>query len=82
MKKLFNYGKYAFGTSVSSTVFSSIDQMMLGSYLSAAAAGIYNIAVRVTNLVEIPTNAIAAIVFPQSAKRVGDQGAFCCKISL
>jgi O-antigen/teichoic acid export membrane protein len=74
MKTLFNYGKYAFGTSISSTVFSSIDQMMLGSYLSAAAAGTYNIAVRVTNLVEIPTNAIAAIVFPQSAKRVGDQG--------
>lgn len=74
MKNLFNYGKYAFGTSVSSTVFSSIDQMMLGSYLSAAAAGVYNIAVRVTNLVEIPTNAIAAIVFPQSAKRVGNEG--------
>lgn len=74
MKKLFNYGKYAFGTSVSSTIFSSIDQMMLGSYLSTAAAGVYNIAMRVTNLVEIPTNAIAAIVFPQSAKRVGDEG--------
>ena len=74
MKKLFDYGKYAFGTSVSSTIFSSIDQMMLGSYLSAAAAGIYNIAVRITNLVEIPTGAIAAIVFPQSAKRVGNEG--------
>lgn len=74
MNKLFNYGKYAFGTSVSSTIFSSIDQIMLGSYLSAAAAGIYNIAVRVTNLVEIPTGAIAAIVFPQSAKRVGNEG--------
>ena len=74
MKKLFDYGKYSFGTSVSSTIFSSIDQMMLGSYLSAAAAGVYNIAVRVTNLVEIPTGAIAAIVFPQSAKRVGNEG--------
>ncbi len=74
MKKLFNYGKFAFGTSVSSTIFSSIDQMMLGSYLSAAAAGIYNIAVRITNLVDVPTGAIAAIVFPQSAKRVGNEG--------
>jgi lipopolysaccharide exporter len=74
MKKLFNYGKYVFGTAVSSTIFGSIDQMMLGSLMSTAAAGAYNIAVRITNLVEIPTGAIASIVFPQSAKRIGSAG--------
>jgi lipopolysaccharide exporter len=74
MKKLFAYGKYAFGTAISSTIFGSIDQIMLGSLMSTVAAGAYNIAMRVTNLVEIPTGAIAAIVFPQSAKRIGSEG--------
>ncbi len=74
MKKLFAYGKYAFGTSVSSMIFGSIDQMMLGSFLSAAAAGGYNVAMRITNFVEIPTGSVAAIVFPQSAKRIETEG--------
>ena len=74
IKELFNYGKYAFGTSVSVILANSLDTIMLGGMLSAASAGAYNIAVRITNLVEIPTNSIAAIVFPQSAKRMQTEG--------
>ena len=74
IKKLFNYGKYAFGTSISSILSTTIDQMMLGVLLSPAAAGSFNIAVRITNLIEIPTNAVATIVFPQSAKRLEAEG--------
>lgn len=74
MKKLFDYGKYAFGTTISAMLSNSIDQMMLGGMLSAAAAGAYNVAVRITNLVEIPTSSIATIVFPQSAHRSENEG--------
>jgi lipopolysaccharide exporter len=74
IKKLFNYGKYAFGTSVSSILSGTIDQMMLGGLLSTAASGAFNIAVRITNLIDIPTSAVATIVFPQSAKRMESQG--------
>ena len=74
IKKLFNYGKYAFGTSISSILSGTIDQMMLGALLSTAASGAFNIAVRITNLFDIPTNAVAAIVFPQSAKRMETEG--------
>ncbi len=72
--RLFNFGKYAFGTSVSSLLSGTIDQMMLGAMLSPVASGSFNIAVRVTNLIDIPTNAMASIVFPQSAKRVASEG--------
>jgi lipopolysaccharide exporter len=72
--KLFNYGKYAFGTSVSSILSGTIDQMMLGALLSPAASGAFNIAVRITNLIDIPTSAVASIVFPQSAKRMQTEG--------
>ena len=74
IKQLFNYGKYAFGTSVSSILSGTIDQMMLGALLSPAASGAFNIAIRITNLVDIPTNAVAAVVFPQSAKRMETEG--------
>lgn len=74
IRKLFNYGKYAFGTSISSILSSTIDQMMLGAILSPVASGAFNIAVRITNLIDIPTNALAVIVFPQSAKRSETDG--------
>jgi len=74
MLKLFHYGKYAFGTTISAMLSNSIDQMMLGGIMSAASAGAYNVAVRITNLVEIPTSSIATIVFPQSASRMEKQG--------
>lgn len=74
IKKLLNYGKYAFGTSISSILSSTIDQMMLGSLLSPIASGTFNIAVRIMNLVDIPTNALAFILFPQSARRMATEG--------
>lgn len=72
--KLFNYGKYAFGTSVSSILSGTIDQMMLGALLSPMASGAFNVAVRIVNLIDIPTNALAVIVFPQSARRAEAEG--------
>jgi O-antigen/teichoic acid export membrane protein len=74
VKELFNYGKYSFGTSLGAMVFGSIDQWMLGALHSPSAAGAYNIAIRITNLVEVPTGTVARIVFPQSAKRMETEG--------
>lgn len=74
INKLFNYGKYAFGTSVSAILSVTVDQMMLGAILSPISAGAFNVAVRITNLLDIPTNAVAVIVFPQSAKRIATEG--------
>jgi O-antigen/teichoic acid export membrane protein len=74
LKSIFNYGKYAFGTSLSAILFNTVDQMMLGSMINPASAAVYNIAVRILNLIEIPTGAVATIVFPQSSKRVETEG--------
>jgi O-antigen/teichoic acid export membrane protein len=48
--------------------------MMLGAMLSPAATGAFNVAVRIMGLIEIPTNTMAVMVFPQSAKRVATGG--------
>ncbi|WP_025761793.1 flippase [Dyadobacter tibetensis] len=74
LDRLFGYGKYAFGTAVSSLLSGTVDQMMLGAMLSPAASGAFNIAVRITNLIDIPGNAIAVVVFPQSSRRMETEG--------
>ena len=74
IKRIFHYGKYAFGTSVSSQLSGTIDQWMLAGMLSPAASASFNTAVRITNLINVPTDAVATIVFPQSAKRMHLEG--------
>lgn len=74
MVKLFNYGKYAFGTSISSILSGSVDQMMISSIISPDVSGVFNVAVKVVNLIDIPTSAVANIVFPQSAARIQSEG--------
>jgi O-antigen/teichoic acid export membrane protein len=74
VKKLFNYGKYVFGTNISGILTGSINQMMLGAIVSADTAGAFNVAVRITTLTEVPTNALGTVVFPQSAKRFATGG--------
>jgi O-antigen/teichoic acid export membrane protein len=74
VKKLFGYGKFVFGTMISSALSGSINQMMLGTLLSPVAAGSYNVAFRIVSLTDIPTNSLGAIVFPQSARRFALQG--------
>ena len=79
VRNILNYGKYSFGTTLSAMIFSSIDQWMLGYLLMPAAAAAYNIGVRITNIVEVPTGTVAAIVFPQSAKRSATGGTEAAK---
>ena len=72
--KLFGYGKFVFGTYLTTVLSGSVNQMMLGTMISPVASGSYNVAMRILSLTDIPTNALGAIVFPQSAKRFAEQG--------
>lgn len=71
VKRLYDFGKYTFGTNLSSQAIRNTDQWMLGSMVSAEGVAQYNPAIRIANLVEVPTLAIAQIVFPQAAKMSG-----------
>lgn len=74
VKKLFHFGKYSFGTGLTAVLSSSIDQMMLGNMLSKSASGSFNVAVRITNLADLPVSAMASVAFPQSASRIEKEG--------
>jgi lipopolysaccharide exporter len=75
VKDLFNYGKYVFSTSISVVLIGTINQVMLGTIMTPAAAGSYNVIARITNLTDMPINALSTLLFPQSSKRFASQGA-------
>ncbi len=74
-KRLVNYGKYVFGTNLSSMLYKQVDTAMLGALLaSASPAAIYGLAIRITSFVDVPTLAVAAIVFPESSRASANGG--------
>lgn len=79
VSKIFNFGKYTFGTNLSTMIFANIDQWMLGYIISPVSVALYNPAIRITNLVEVPTNSLASIVFPKVSQRLSEDGAGAAK---
>lgn len=69
-----NYGFFTFGTNVSSMVNKSIDSWMLGKLISPTAVTILNPALRISNLVEVPTDTLTSIMFPKLSQRIASEG--------
>ncbi len=74
VKKLVHYGKYVAATSLSSMLYGAVDSFMLGSLVSTASVAIYNVANRITTLINIPSQSVSAVIFPQSARIIGTEG--------
>jgi O-antigen/teichoic acid export membrane protein len=74
MRQLFDFGRYVFGTNISTMVYKSIDKMMLASLIGPAAASIYEWPIKISNLTEVPTFSIASVVFPKAASASENEG--------
>jgi O-antigen/teichoic acid export membrane protein len=72
--KLFHFGKYVFATNLSTMIYKNMDGMMLAALVGPAAAANMNICARVNNLMEVPTGTVASLVYPQSAKKIEQEG--------
>ena len=76
VQKMFNYGKYVFGTNLGTMLYKSTDKWMLGALLptpiAAASVALYDVCIRINNLLEVPTQSIAQVVFPQGAKTAAE----------
>ncbi len=72
--KLFGYGKYTFGSSVSAMFMRNTDTWMLGRMMNPLAVAIYNPALRIANLLEIPALTISSILFPKLTQKVATEG--------
>jgi lipopolysaccharide exporter len=74
MKSLFHFGKYSIGTAVSSTLLRNIDTWMLGKMLSKSSVALYNPAVRIANLVEVPTVTVVTLLFSHVSSKLRENG--------
>lgn len=74
LRKILSFGIYTFGVSLSVMLAGTTDQMMLGWLLSTAATGVFSVALRITAITEIPTMAMATIVYPQLSRRISVEG--------
>jgi lipopolysaccharide exporter len=73
-KELFHFGKYTFGTNISSMFVKNTDSWMIGRLISTAGVAVYNPALRIANLVEVPTLTIANMMFPQVPQKMKERG--------
>lgn len=68
--RLWHFGKYVFGSGVSTLVFANAGGMMLSPLLgSTAYTASQSIAARVLNLADMPSQVLSDILFPKSANR-------------
>jgi lipopolysaccharide exporter len=74
VKELYHYGKFTFGTNVSSMIIKNMSTWLLGRMVSVNAVTIFNPAIRVSNLVEVPNDTLSAIYFPRVSKDVAEKG--------
>lgn len=66
--RLWNFGKYVFGSNMGTLVFRNADQFLLSNI--TANPGIVasqNISVRIINIADIPSQVIADVLFPKSS---------------
>lgn len=78
--RLLRFGTFTFGTNLGAMLYKTIDRFMLGMLmptqaLAMRAVALMDPALRITNVIEIPIQAMAAIVYPQSARRIATEGA-------
>ncbi len=72
--ELFHFGKYTFGTNISSMFMKSTDSWMIGRFVSTAGVALYNPALKIAGLVEVPTLTIANMIFPRVPQKMKEQG--------
>lgn len=68
VNKILGFGKYVFATNASSVLFRSTDHYMLAGLIGSGSVAFYNVALRITNLVDLPSTAAAEVIFPMTVK--------------
>ncbi len=76
---LLSYGRYTLGTNLGAILLRNIDTWMIGWLLNPAAVATYNVAMRVANLFETPTQALAQILFPKAIQDIKKEGSVAFK---
>ncbi|MET0635106.1 MAG: oligosaccharide flippase family protein [Chitinophagaceae bacterium] len=62
------FGKYVFANNLFSLIFRSVDSFTTASFISSTASAFYSTCARITNLVDVPSQVFADIMFPRAAQ--------------
>jgi len=71
---MFNFGKYIFGTNVFSSFGKSADQFISAGLISTSVVAYYNIVSRINNMMDVPSFAIADVLFPKNVEAMVTSG--------
>ncbi|HEY2649573.1 MAG TPA: oligosaccharide flippase family protein [Puia sp.] len=74
MLRMFNFGKYIFGTNLCSSFGKSADQFISAGIISANVVAYYNIVSRINNMMDVPSFAIADVLFPKNVEAMISSG--------
>ena len=67
VSKFVHYSKYVVGTNAASSVFRTTDHFMTSMLISSAMVAPLSICARLTNIIDIPSQVLADVLFPKSA---------------
>jgi len=66
--RLWNFGKYVFGSNVGTLIFRNADQLLLSNITAnPGLVASQNISVRIINIADIPSQVIGDVLFPKSS---------------
>ncbi|WP_075348798.1 oligosaccharide flippase family protein [Algoriphagus marinus] len=67
IKELLSYGKYIAGTNLFSLLFQKADIFMIGYFLNPAAVGLFHLATKIIQYIELPLSALSQTIYPRLA---------------
>jgi O-antigen/teichoic acid export membrane protein len=70
LKELLNFGKYTFGSSISSLLMRNVDSWSVAILMNPVAVAVYTPAIRVSNLFEIPASTSTTILLPKLVEKI------------
>ena len=78
IKDIFRFGRYTFGTNLFSNVARSLDHFATANVLSPAEGktyvAFYNVVSRVNNMIDVPSLAIADVLYPKNVETLEKDG--------
>lgn len=74
------YGKFVLATNISSQALRTVDHFLLASLISTQAVALYNTSVRIANLLDMPSKAVAEALFPKSVKKAEDENDYIANL--
>ncbi|MDP4214423.1 MAG: oligosaccharide flippase family protein [Bacteroidota bacterium] len=74
MLRMFHFGKYIFGTNVFSAFGRSADQFITAGLISADVVAYYNVVARINNMMDVPSLAVADVLFPKNVEAMAISG--------